>query len=222
MISSLKLLIDIDCDSYTNENIDPKTKFFEGLNSMDGVKYKILPLNEINTKSEEDIFERGLTNILTAEIFHEVLGTPNDNTEEIINVFKKFLDRIINTDHLILVDSYIFSDKNEKNKYSDFVYKIFSDFLKKLQKITFITSKLKYNNETEKVIFENFKNKNTSLILETKFSNLFHDRFWLCGKKGLFVGSSLNGIGKKYCLIDYIDHDDILDINKHLVANNLI
>src|SRR5574337_550283 len=209
VITSVKLQIDLDCEPYTDEYKDPQTELFKHLDSMKGLRYSVLPFDDNNKKAEEDLLDRGPTVILTPEVWLEATGTPYDKTKDIIVVFKKYLDRVVLSDHLILVDYYIFSGKNEKNKYSDFITQIFSDHLKKLQKITFVTSKDKYKKDTEQAIIENFLNVKRHLKIETKFSDKFHDRFWLCGKRGMFVGTSLTGIGKKYCLIDYINHDDI-------------
>ena len=222
MKALVKLQISIDCEPYTKEYKDPLKEFYKTLKSIKGLQYTVLPIEENDKISEENIFEHGQTKILTPKEYYEAIGTPYDNAKSIIAVFKKFLDRIILSDHLILVDYYIFSDKNEKSKYSDFIIQIFSDHLKKLQKITFITSKEKHKKETEKAIFDGFHNIKSHLKIETKFSNLFHDRFWLCGNRGLFVGSSLNGLGKKYCLIDYIKSEDILEINKCISSEGLI
>lgn len=222
VITSVKLQIDLDCMPYISEYKDPQTEFFNLLDSIKGLSYSELPYDDNNKKAEEDLIELGQTVILTPEVWHEATGTPYDKTKDIIVVFKKYLDRVVLSNHLILIDYYIFSDKNEKNKYSDFITQIFSEHLKKLQKITFITSKDKYKKKTEQAIVESFLNIKRHLKIETKFSDKFHDRFWLCGKKGMFVGTSLTGIGKKYCLIDYINHDDILDINKYLLDEGLI
>lgn len=220
--TSVKLQIDMDCAPYTDEYKDPQTELFKTLDAMKDVRYNILDYHDNNKDIEDELLEHGMTCILTPEIKHEATGTPYDRPKDIVIVLKKFLDRVILSDHLILVDYYMFSDKNEKSHYSNFITQIFSDHLKKLQKITFITSKDKYKRDTEKAIFENFLNVKRHLKLETKFSDLFHDRFWLCGKKGLFVGTSMNGLGKKYCLIDYINNDDILDINKYLTDEGLV
>lgn len=62
----------------------------------------------------------------------------------------------------------------------------------------------------------------SKLQLDTKFTKKYHDRFWICGNSGLFVGTSFNGVGTKYCLVDYIDHDDVLAIMKSIKDEGLI
>ncbi|OFY17738.1 MAG: hypothetical protein A2W98_08530 [Bacteroidetes bacterium GWF2_33_38] len=222
MMTSLKLQIDIKCESYTDKYLDPQTEFFKVLKSINGLSYTILPFEDDSKDIETDLVEKGQTRILTPEIKYEATGTPYNRAKDIIEVFKKFLDRIISSEHLIIIDYYMFTDDNENMKYSDFITQIFSKHLKKLQKVTFVTSKKKYKKHTEKAIYDSFLNVKSQLKLETKFSDLFHDRLWLCGKRGLFVGASFNGLGKKYCLIDYVDKNDIMDIKTYLLKEGLI
>jgi hypothetical protein len=54
-------------------------------------------------------------------------------------------------------------------------------------------------------------------------TNRYHDRFWIVDEtKGLFVGTSLNGIGKKYSIVDYLDSHDVADIVSDLMAQKLL
>ena len=54
---------------------------------------------------------------------------------------------------------------------------------------------------------------NTSIKVSQKYTDDFHDRFWIIDdKKGLFIGTSLNGIGKRYSLIDYLQDSDVANI----------
>ncbi len=52
-----------------------------------------------------------------------------------------------------------------------------------------------------------------SLILELKLTKVFHDSFWIAdGQRGIFVGTSLNGLGKRYALLDFLQDEDAKDI----------
>lgn len=216
---TLKIKIGIDADIYS----DPKEDFLNKLSRIDNVEYEILSNNLIEENSLiEKIFINGLTDTIKEEDKSYAIGTPYDKSNEIVVVFKKFLDRIIISDHLILVDPYIFSDNNIKQNYSNFLIEIFNYHLKKIQKVTFVTSKNKFKKETQRFIYEGFHNIKNKITLETKFSSLFHDRYWICGNRGIFVGTSLNGIGSKYCLIDYIKSSDLIDIKRYLSNEKLI
>jgi hypothetical protein len=47
-----------------------------------------------------------------------------------------------------------------------------------------------------------------------KHTKAFHDRFWIAdGERGLFMGTSLNGIGRRYAIADYLEEDDARKIS---------
>ena len=61
--------------------------------------------------------------------------------------------------------------------------------------------------------FDRLKSINPSIQTEGIESNAFHDRFMLAdGQRGAFIGTSLNGIGRKYALIDYMRDEDAQEI----------
>jgi hypothetical protein len=56
-----------------------------------------------------------------------------------------------------------------------------------------------------------------------RISNTFHDRFWIADwQRGLFIGTSLNGIGLRYALADYMHENDVRDIVAALVSEGLL
>ena len=54
-------------------------------------------------------------------------------------------------------------------------------------------------------------------------TNDFHDRFCIADEvKALFIGTSLNGIGRKYALADFMEDEDTATIVKELRRASLI
>lgn len=55
------------------------------------------------------------------------------------------------------------------------------------------------------------KNLKYARFVFKKYDNC-HDRFWLCPdtNKGFYLGTSLNGVGKKLCKIDMLKEDEVL------------
>ena len=51
-------------------------------------------------------------------------------------------------------------------------------------------------------------------------TDMFHDRFWIIGEKGIVVGTSFNSIGKKIALLDYISDEDVKTIRKYIDDND--
>ena len=57
-------------------------------------------------------------------------------------------------------------------------------------------------------------------IISTK---RIHDRFWICNRRtGFYVGSSLNGIGRKLTLINLLKKSEVSTIVKYLMDLSII
>lgn len=162
-------------------------------------------------EQENTIFRYGVTSIINP-IYHEFIGTPRDDRNLFIETLQKFLDNVITTNDLTIIDSYLFPDKHDVD-YPNLLIDILKKYIPKLSKLTIVT-KNRFNKPLQTTIFEEIKNINPRIIIDLKLTDLFHDRFWLSNpnSKGIFVGTSLNGLGKKYTLIDYINIDDVKQI----------
>ena len=54
-------------------------------------------------------------------------------------------------------------------------------------------------------------------------SNRYHDRFWIADEtRELFIGTSLNGIGRRYALADFMDDADVAQAVADLKGNGLL
>ncbi|MFH2141276.1 MAG: hypothetical protein ABIJ97_02550 [Bacteroidota bacterium] len=186
-------------------------------------KHKKFKFEDYNPFDEQRqlFLKHGITKIINPE-YLEFLGTPRDDRGLFIKTFQKFLDNVIKTDSLIIIDSYIFP-KNYDTDYPDLLIDILKKYIPQLTKLTFIT-KSKFDQPLQSDIFNKIKNINTSISVDLKHTDLFHDRFWLSSpdSKGSFIGTSLNGLGKKFTLIDYIDIDDVKQIFTELKTENIL
>lgn len=210
----------------------------EVIGNFDGVlkfalsEYAKLPIKELNNKSLNDI---GIEiefckRILNKEIEEKLQKYMKENnleyiTEEVLwknmtddEKAKKFSQYLREIDsegnELIIVDPYFFS--GEENDYCDLLASILKQ--SKAKKIIVVTDKHNCKEASFNKIF-NKMNK----VLEVKYNNSFHDRFWITDrKKGFYTGTSFNGIGKKISLINTIPLNDVNDIIDELSAQSLI
>lgn len=59
--------------------------------------------------------------------------------------------------------------------------------------------------------------------IEVRYTDDFHDRFWISNrKKGFYTGTSFNGIGKRISLINLLSEDDVTEIIEELHNQNLV
>lgn len=121
-------------------------------------------------------------------------------------------------DTLYITDSYIFPN-SYRLEYKTWLISIFKELSYK--NIVVILNENKCNN----TLFIEIKNElsRDNINIEIKHFNGIHDRFWISNfKKGIIMGTSLNGIGAKLCYIDTLKDDDVTLIVDYLKENNLL
>ncbi len=125
-------------------------------------------------------------------------------------------------DRLIIIDSYIFPKKYDED-YPNLFIDIVRKYIPKIRDLIFITND-KYNQELQERIFNLIRQINPLITIELLINDSFHDRFWLSDpkNKGFFMGTSLNGLGKKYTLLDYINSTDVNTLFEQLKTENLM
>jgi hypothetical protein len=66
-----------------------------------------------------------------------------------------------------------------------------------------IATKSDRDTALEKAFYNGVTSIRASTNVQTKYTNVFHDRFWIADEeRGLFIGTSLNGIGHRYAVSD--------------------
>lgn len=205
---------------------------FEGAIKFVLSEYAKLPINELNNKSLNDfgIDIEFCSSILNSEINLKINEYMQENnakylTEEVlwknmtndekVNKFLEYLIKINSENNeLIVVDPYIFSCK--ENNYCEMLSSIFNR--SKAKKIVIVTDKKNY----QKKSFNKISNK-TNIPISVKYSKDYHDRFWIANrKKGFYTGTSLNGVGRKISLINFLSYDDITVIIDELCKQLLV
>lgn len=159
-----------------------------------------------------------LSNFFTTQnmeyVTEEVLWK-NLTDEEKIDKMLEYIERVSETDkgELIIIDPYLFRTPKENEE------TILESILLRCnyEKIIAVVE----NANTNKSFVQHISNKLNGK-LEVKYSDEFHDRFWICNRtRGFLTGTSLNGLGKKYCSIQEIDNDDVDEIVR-ILKNNLV
>lgn len=228
--SALYDVIGIPVDAFSID--DEVIGNFDGALKFTLSEYTKLPIKELDNKSLNDIgikiefYKRSLNNEIEAKL-QKYLQKNNLEyiTEEVLwknmtddEKAKKFSQYLLEIDsegnELIIVDPYFFS--SEESDYCDLLASILNQ--SKARKIIVVTDKHNCKQASANKI-SNKMNK----VLEVKYSNCFHDRFWIANrKKGFYTGTSFNGIGKKISLINTLPQDDVKDIIDELSAQSLI
>lgn len=172
-----------------------------------------------------EIVEHGLTTYLEMDLILEDLTTPRTPQDRIEEILVKFLTNIGVDDELIIIDPYFFAP-NIDASYVTRLCNIITPFLSRLQNLKIVTASHSraYSPSSKALIMSGLSNLSSSLNVNHSQSNELHDRFWISNKreKGILTGTSLNGIGRKYAVIDYLQDIDVKDIVSEFSCQNLI
>jgi hypothetical protein len=119
------------------------------------------------------------------------------------------------TQELLIIDPFLFPPDLQQHpdpSYLPYLEMILGPTLAAIDQLRIVT-KANRHQATENAFVAMAQGKKGALVITQKYTDAFHDRFWIGdGGRGLFIGTSLNGIGKRYSLTDYLKDDDAADI----------
>jgi hypothetical protein len=167
----------------------------------------------------------GASNALSSRKLAELLLSKVDvsnqkNYERLVGTLRSMLIALAPSRSLILIDNYIFPrNLPDKQGYLRMFKDIFGPVVGSVKEVRFVTlpthDKSLYQDVTQLLI-----SFNPQLLVRCSTTRDFHDRFWIADEaKGLLIGTSLNGIGRKYSVVDNLrdeDTKDIVDVLKSL------
>ncbi len=197
---------------------------------LDGLEKKLeVEIGQVNedvlclVKCQNLIKELGPTAIMQMIPVQEELLPPGSNKPQLVTKIQSMLDKLKPFQELVIIDGYIFPQGNRRDpNYADTVVDVLKNVVNGLSKLIFITSR-DYDVRLSQDIQNRLKQQNQNLVVEVKNTDVFHDRFWITDRnKGMLVGTSLNGIGKKYFVIDYLEEQDVRDIVQAAIDEGLI
>jgi hypothetical protein len=162
---------------------------------MESVKQMLLDIGETVIVSRQ---------LLTEEVLPD--KTPR---AAVLDTLRYKLNRCQPRGTLLIVDPYIYPETPDPDYVADFI-SVFTDAITACSSLEICTIKRwPIENELDTAI----KALNPRISITKKFSRVFHDRFWIAdGSRGLFVGTSFNGLGKRYAVVDYLTEEDAKDI----------
>jgi hypothetical protein len=122
------------------------------------------------------------------------------------------IDRCAPTTSMLLIDPYLYPNGTDVSYENDLI-SVFRRFIGKISTLRVATLQNPRDANLEARIDASIRAINPNIQIEKKYTNVFHDRFWIADDaRGLFLGTSLNGVGKRYALIDYLRDDDVVQI----------
>jgi hypothetical protein len=157
------------------------------------------------------LLEKGATAVLSFGPINEEVLPDNTPRDCIADTLRYKLNRCAPTSTLMLIDPYIFPSQPDPG-YESYFLKIFADTIKACSALTIVTLPSR-NVALEIRLNAMIQSIAPKIIIDSKYSMVFHDRFWIADdSRGLFVGTSLTGIGRRYAVIDYLNEEDTQEI----------
>jgi len=182
------------------------------------------PIFHFRNEIIEHVRVHGLSSFFFAQRLTEALVAKGSSIGDIVSMFHVFLSALPVDDELIIVDPYFLpTGVGDENAYADLFAKVLGPYIAGLQIIRIITN-TKYSSSLLKIIEAKVAALNPPCKIIHTTSNDYHDRFWLSAKRkqGILTGTSLNGLGNKYALIDRLQADDVEELVKALVTGHLL
>lgn len=145
----------------------------------------------------------------------EMLVKPDDKNILAEKVALK-MSLLQNDKRLLIIDPYFFDGKGEV---VDLIFNIFQKSNISLQELQIISRQNEGNKSKEiskniKSFEERLKTIFPNIVFNSYKDDKFHDRFWigLNSKTGVLMGTSLNGLAKRICIVESVCKDDVNDI----------
>lgn len=185
----------------------------EDLNLKD---YRIGQVTSVVQTFKDDfidyVSEHGLTALIESGLLTEQVIPKGASPNNIVGALHKYLDKVGIDNELIIIDPYFFAPTPDIT-YVSTIESVLDRYLPKLDTIHIITS-LKVDPTLVSTIEGALKTKKPTLNIIHKTSSDYHDRFWISNsrEKGIITGTSINGYGKKYALLDRLNTSDVREI----------
>jgi len=168
------------------------------------------------------ITQYGFYSLLCRQVLKEDVIGPEEPPRNIEALLRGYVQGIGVKEELIITDAYFYEDLGDET-YPERVEQVLVDAVKHLKAIHIVTKPNMYKERVKSEIEKRLQLLNPSIELVHKTSNSFHDRFWINpnNQRGFFTGTSLNGLGKRYALADYLREDDVVTILSALSKEDL-
>lgn len=191
-------------------------RFYESDLRRDFAIYR-LSLDILRDEIQKHIVEHGLSSLFYTSLACDEITHPGLHTDQIEAIVLGIMRKLDGMRHLLIVDPYFYDDDPASLALLE---KIVASMSSRLERVTLITNGTRADKRG--AMHSVFKKVVPLIQIKDSVSDEFHDRYWinLDSAKGVIVGTSLNGIGKKISMIDYAspaDSKKIIGLATHLL-----
>jgi len=152
------------------------------------------------------ISKNGISSLFNFTLTCDAVVHPGIHVDEIEAVISGFVRSLNGVKHLLIIDPFLYSDDPDcVNLFG----KLISEISEKLERVTFFTNGKSIAKNT--MMHDVLRKTIPAIQIQDVITDKFHDRFWIDPdrRKGVVMGTSLNGIKKKIALIDHLSNFDV-------------
>ncbi len=199
----------------------------DALNPLDVAVGVVTPDTIIKEHGPDYILRNGTTSIWTAHLIEEAILPQAARTarQPLYDMLKAFLAKLDPPTSITIIDPYFLKSRNDP-AYVAAIQNVLGPTLQRVQHLIIVRDMTKDTPGALSTITTALLSAHPTLHISNHHSLDFHDRFWIVnGARGIVVGTSLNGIGNRLCLLDYLAREDVANIvqelrNRGLAAPN--
>lgn len=168
-------------------------------------------------EAQKLIRERGTAAILQMEVLTEAVLPDNAPRDQLLDAIRYQLSRCRPTRSLLIVDPYLFPSKPDAKYLDDLVLLVTPAVQAGID--LEIATQADRHTVLESLFLARLAAIQSGATATMKYTKAFHDRFWAAdGERGIFMGTSLNGVGRRYAVADYLREEDAREIAARYAA----
>lgn len=171
----------------------------------------------------EYIADHGLSALLQRGPLFEALVARGASRAAVLPLLHAHLSRLALTTNLVIIDAYFFVATSDET-YAQLIHDVIEPALDNLEKVKIVAPRNKVDSQLVNATRSLLTATKPSINVSCVNSSAFHDRFWLnpLNGSGFISGTSLNGLGRRYALLDRLQPQDAADILSALRNENLL
>lgn len=168
------------------------------------------------------ILENGVSYVWRLVRLQEAVLPPGPvERPELLKLLDGMLTKLAPTQEFAIVDFYLLP-KRTPPSYLPELLSLLEPIARTVMRLVLITSG-KYDTQLLKNLQTALMRRCPSCQLIHKVSGRYHDRFWIADQaRALFIGTSFNGVGRRYALVDYMAETDVMAVVSDLKSNGLL
>lgn len=167
------------------------------------------------------LVEKGISYVWQLARLREAVLPRTSNRAPLVAALQGMLSRLTPAQELVVVDRYLLP-KSPAGDYLNTLASLLEPLAGRLERFVLVTSE-NFDAQMLSAIDARLRRVNPDCSVSHRVSDSFHDRFWIADQaKGLIVGTSLNGIGRRYAVVDYMQPSDVREIVAALKQEGLL